>query len=83
MSMRNRKERLTAVITDHRLAEVTSHAAIGRAEAEGRRIYVALWADGDRTFFAVASAEHARAYASEYGIRLRGGERPLRVVWNR
>lgn len=71
------------VITDHRLMTVTGHAAIGEAEREGRRVYVALWADGDRTFFAVASAEHARTYASEYGIRFRGGDRPLSVRWNR
>jgi hypothetical protein len=75
--------RLGEVITDKRLHEVTQHRALADAEAAGQRIYVALWADGDRTFFAVASAGHAQVYAREYGIRFRGGDRPLRTVWAR
>lgn len=71
------------VITDHRLMEVTGRRAVGDAEKRGDRLYVALWADGDRTIFAVASAEHAQVYAREYGIRFRDGDRPLLVRWAR
>ena len=72
-----------SILTDGRLMEVTGHRAIVEAEKRGDRLYVALWADGDRTLFAVASAEHAQTYAREYGARFRGGDKPLRVVWAR
>ena len=70
-------------ITDHRLMEVTGYRALRDAHDAGRRLYVALWDDGDRTHFAVASAAHAKVYASEWGIRFRNGDRPISVKWER
>lgn len=72
-------------ITDHRLAVVTGHRALRDAEANGERTYVAVWADGTVVRFAVPSAEHARVYAREYGIRhnVDAGRAPVSVIWDR
>lgn len=66
------EERRGAVLTDHRLMAASGTRALRDAEERGARVYVATYATGEVHRFAVASAEHARVYAREYGARIIG-----------
>ena len=69
-------------LTDHRLIAACSTRALQDAEASGGRTYRAEYEGGESRTFAVASAEHARVYAAEYGARIIGA-RVESVRWAR
>lgn len=70
-------------ISDDRLILVTSHGMVSKAQYNGERTYQATYEDGSVVGFAVASAEHARVYAREYGMRFLGGARMISCKWDR
>ncbi len=74
---------VAGMISDNRLILVTSSGVLRNAVERGERVYVATYTTGAQVRFAVASAEHARTYAREYGMRLMDGAKPISVRWDR
>jgi hypothetical protein len=69
-------------LTDHDLVAATYTSRIREYERTGQRLYVATFEDGSTATFAVASAGHARIYAREFAVRIKGS-RLTDVRWLR
>ncbi len=71
-----------AILSDADIQAVTNPPAVERARAEGKRVYRAVYRNGDSIYLAVGSVEHARTYAVEYGMRFIGS-RLHSCAWDR